>query len=154
MICLQRARRAFRDDALHRRSVWSFWGERESHLQARRRSVNDPNVSRRDAPLLPLISAIAAASWQLAVSISASAAEGGEGEKRLWISGKSTEPKKDPKAREGTKRDPKFLKCLSQCLSECKKPGSYGYSKSEDECLEDCRDECCFTYEQCSYAIR
>ena len=73
-------------------------------------------------------------------------------EAKRWISGKNPDgPSKDNK---GTKRDFKYLQCLSNCLSVCEKPAIGKAEKDRSTCLNECRDECCFTYEQCTYAIK
>uniref|UniRef100_A0A7S2UWJ7 SREBP regulating gene protein n=1 Tax=Fibrocapsa japonica TaxID=94617 RepID=A0A7S2UWJ7_9STRA len=73
-------------------------------------------------------------------------------DERLWLSGKGDKPK-DSKDTKGTKKDINFLRCLSNCLAVCQKPTS-GVQRDRSECLEDCRDECCQTYEQCTYTIK
>ena len=54
----------------------------------------------------------------------------------------------------GTKKDISFLRCPSNCVSDCTKIGTSGIPKDRDECLIECQDECCSTYEQCTYTIR
>ena len=71
-------------------------------------------------------------------------------EKR-WISGKNPDgPSKDTK---GTKKDFGYLQCVSGCLSVCEKPAVGKAEKARSECLNECRDQCCTTYEQCTYKI-
>jgi hypothetical protein len=79
------------------------------------------------------------------------AAEGAPAAK-LWLSGKSEKPR-GSKDRTGTKRDSSYLRCLSDCTTECRKPGQ-GLSKEGNECLELCQDFCCQTYEQCTYVLQ
>ncbi|CAM9513519.1 unnamed protein product [Choristocarpus tenellus] len=68
-----------------------------------------------------------------------------------WISGKSAQVKgSDDKT--GTKKETKYLRCLSNCLADCQKP-TYGPEKDREECLQQCQDECCSTYEQCTYTV-
>lgn len=55
----------------------------------------------------------------------------------------------DPK--KGTKKEPSFLKCVSNCKSDCQKPGE-GLAKND--CVSDCQDQCCSSYEQCSFKIK
>lgn len=71
---------------------------------------------------------------------------------KLWISGKSEKPK-GSKDRTGTKRDSGYLRCLSDCATECRKPGQ-GLSRENEDCLELCQDYCCQTYEQCTYLLQ
>lgn len=71
---------------------------------------------------------------------------------RLWVSGKGAQPK-GSKDRTGTKRDSSYLRCLSDCTTECRKPGQ-GPSKESNECLELCQAYCCQTYEQCTYLLQ
>jgi hypothetical protein len=96
---------------------------------------------------------------------------------RLWISGKGLQPKgskvghgtagldpartacvslTDPlriQETAGTKKEISYLRCLSDCLAQCKKPG-YGREKDAAECLEQCQDFCCSSYEQCTYTLK
>ena len=69
----------------------------------------------------------------------------------VYKSGKSpTGPNKnDPK--QGTKKEPSFLRCVSNCKSDCQKPGE-GLAKND--CVADCQDQCCSSYEQCSFKIK
>ena len=61
----------------------------------------------------------------------------------------------DGKVKKGTKKDYNYLRCLSGCLARCEAPPSPGgQGKERGECLQDCRDDCCDTYEQCTYVIR
>ena len=55
----------------------------------------------------------------------------------------------DPKL--GTKKEPSFLRCVSNCKSDCQKPGE-GLAKND--CVSDCQDQCCSSYEQCSFKIK
>ncbi len=71
---------------------------------------------------------------------------------KVWLSGKSEKPR-GSKDRAGTKRDSSYLRCLSDCTTECRKPGK-GLSKDTNECLELCQDYCCQTYEQCTYLLQ
>ena len=74
---------------------------------------------------------------------------------KTWISGKSDpndKPKKDAGDRTGTKKDIKFLRCLSNCVSDCTTPTG-GRGKDRDECSTECQDDCCQTYEQCTCVL-
>eukprot|EP00639_Heterosigma_akashiwo_P002677 CAMPEP_0194584188 /NCGR_PEP_ID=MMETSP0292-20121207/16869_1 /TAXON_ID=39354 /ORGANISM="Heterosigma akashiwo, Strain CCMP2393" /LENGTH=96 /DNA_ID=CAMNT_0039439119 /DNA_START=192 /DNA_END=482 /DNA_ORIENTATION=+ len=75
-----------------------------------------------------------------------------EADPKVWISGKNPVPNKDKSDRTGTKKDSNYLRSLSDCLARCQAP-SGGQAKDRGECLEQCRDECCTTYEQCTYKI-
>jgi hypothetical protein len=52
----------------------------------------------------------------------------------------------DPKLK-GTKNDPAFESCLSQCIFECTKPKGEE-QKSRKECIPECRKTCATTKEQ------
>ena len=69
----------------------------------------------------------------------------------VYKSGKSPSGpnKNDPKL--GTKKEPSFLRCVSNCKSDCQKPGE-GLAKND--CVADCQDQCCSSYEQCSFKIK
>lgn len=56
---------------------------------------------------------------------------------------------KDDKS--GTKKDIKFLRCLSNCKTECQKPSD---GLANLDCNQDCQDQCCESYEQCSFKVR
>jgi hypothetical protein len=77
-----------------------------------------------------------------------------------YISGKTpqipgTEAKKKSDGdTKGTRKDPNFLRSISDCKNQCQiTPGTDGYSRSKMECLSECQDICCTTYEQCSFNI-
>lgn len=54
----------------------------------------------------------------------------------------------------GTKKDPDFLRSVADCRNQCQNViGSDGMSKSKEDCLSDCQDICCKTYEQCTFNI-
>ncbi|KAG5183546.1 hypothetical protein JKP88DRAFT_348622, partial [Tribonema minus] len=105
--------------------------------------------NRRAALFSVFLPVAAAAGIALGEPALAAAAETAEG-KRLWLSGKSGGPKTDDKA--GTKKDSKYLRCLSNCLAGCQKP-SYDGERDRDECLQRCQDSCCFSYVQCTYPV-
>eukprot|EP00558_Chaetoceros_sp_UNC1202_P011796 CAMPEP_0197253786 /NCGR_PEP_ID=MMETSP1429-20130617/66307_1 /TAXON_ID=49237 /ORGANISM="Chaetoceros sp., Strain UNC1202" /LENGTH=128 /DNA_ID=CAMNT_0042716579 /DNA_START=29 /DNA_END=415 /DNA_ORIENTATION=- len=50
-------------------------------------------------------------------------------------------------ALKGTKNDPKFQTCLSQCVYDCTKPKG-DEQKSRAECLPECKKQCASTSEQ------
>jgi hypothetical protein len=86
---------------------------------------------------------------------SASAEKGGP---TIWQSGKAPQvPGQKPKDKndvKGTRRDPSFLRSISDCKSQCENTSSNtGLAKSKEDCLSECQDICCTTYEQCTFAI-
>mmetsp|Transcript_95932 Transcript_95932/g.268540 ORF Transcript_95932/g.268540 Transcript_95932/m.268540 type:complete len:125 (-) Transcript_95932:87-461(-) len=48
---------------------------------------------------------------------------------------------KDSEALKGTKKDPVFEQCLSQCMYDCTKPKGVE-QKSRGECLPECKEKC------------
>lgn len=68
-----------------------------------------------------------------------------------WISGRMQGGKPKDGDVTGTKKDPKYLRCLNNCLPSCI-GGPSGVQKEKSTCLQECQDECCQTYAQCSYA--
>ena len=75
------------------------------------------------------------------------------GENMIYKSGKNPKgPNKDGD-KTGTKKDYKFLKCMSGCKADCQSPSS-GLATQRNDCVQDCQDQCCDTYEQCSYKIK
>ncbi len=52
----------------------------------------------------------------------------------------------DP-ALKGTKADPAYQACLSQCIFECTKPKG-DEQKSRAECIPECKKKCATTKEQ------
>ena len=69
----------------------------------------------------------------------------------IYKSGKNPVPPNPPDSKEGTKKDSSFLRAMSNCKSTCQKPGE-GLAKLD--CLQDCQDQCCNSYEQCSFKIK
>ena len=73
-------------------------------------------------------------------------------EPTIWRSGKSPivpgQKPKDKSNVSGTRKDPSFLRSVSDCKSQCEATG-----KTRDDCLSECQDICCTTYEQCTFAI-
>ena len=59
--------------------------------------------------------------------------------------------KNDAKA--GTRKDSKFLRCLSSCKSKSELPTT-GDATDRNDVIQDCQDQCCETYEQCSFKIK
>ena len=86
----------------------------------------------------------------------ASAADSGD---TIWKTGKSPQiPNQKPKDKsdstKGTRKDPSFLRSISDCKGKCESsPGPDGLARSSTECLSACQDTCCTTYEQCTFAI-
>ena len=67
------------------------------------------------------------------------------------VPGQAPKDKSDTK---GTKRDPSFLRSISDCKAQCEQSnGPDGFARSKEECLELCQDICCKSYEQCTFAI-
>lgn len=76
----------------------------------------------------------------------------------IWKSGKAPivpgQKPKDKNDVSGTRKDPNFLRSIATCRSQCELSTSPdGFARSREECLSDCQDICCTTYEQCTFAI-
>jgi hypothetical protein len=67
---------------------------------------------------------------------------------RVFKSGKNPDQPTDSKV--GTRKETKFLRSMSDCKSKCQLPG--GLAKTD--CVQDCQDQCCESYEQCSFKIK
>lgn len=98
--------------------------------------------------------------WATAVLVTSALAFGpidaalaAEAKKPLLIykSGKSPVAANPNDPKQGTKKEPSFLRCVSNCKSDCQKPGE-GLAKND--CVSDCQDQCCSSYEQCSFKIK
>mmetsp|Transcript_13011 Transcript_13011/g.17898 ORF Transcript_13011/g.17898 Transcript_13011/m.17898 type:complete len:183 (+) Transcript_13011:132-680(+) len=79
-------------------------------------------------------------------------------EATIWKTGKAPivpgQKKKDPKDVSGTRKDPSFLRSISDCKNQCMSSyGPDGLAKPQEDCLSECQDICCTTYEQCTFAI-
>ena len=67
------------------------------------------------------------------------------------VAGQKPKDKNDVK---GTKKDPDFLRSIGDCRAQCQNTaGPDGLSKPKEDCLSECQDICCNTYEQCTFAI-
>jgi hypothetical protein len=62
-------------------------------------------------------------------------------------------PPRDKSDFKGTRKDPDFLRSLSGCKSQCETAGDGSLAKSKEDCLSECQDICCKTYEQCTFDI-
>ena len=51
----------------------------------------------------------------------------------------------------GSKKDSSFLRSMSNCKTRCQQPGE-GLAKND--CVQDCQDQTCNSYEQCSFRIK
>jgi hypothetical protein len=96
---------------------------------------------------------LGAASLVPAVAVAAD-----EKEKTVYLTGKTPKvPGQKPKDKNdtsGTRKDPKFLRSLSDCKSRCETiPTSEGLARSKEDCLSECQDICCASYEQCTFGI-
>jgi len=61
---------------------------------------------------------------------------------------------KDKSDTKGTKKDPEFLRSIADCRNQCQSTNAPdGYARSKEDCLSDCQDVCCTTYEQCTFNI-
>jgi hypothetical protein len=49
-----------------------------------------------------------------------------------------------------SRRDSTFLRCMSNCRAKCLEPR---VDKIEVDCSQDCQDQCCTSYEQCSFKL-
>lgn len=50
-----------------------------------------------------------------------------------------------------SKKDITFLRCMSNCKSVCQRPSE---GRAKLDCVQDCQDQCCNSYEQCSFKIK
>ena len=69
----------------------------------------------------------------------------------IYKSGKNPIPVDANDPTVGSKKDINFLRCMSNCKSKCQLPGE-GLAKAD--CVQDCQDQCCDSYEQCSFKIK
>lgn len=70
---------------------------------------------------------------------------------KIYKSGKNPDAPKDKDSKDGTKKDIKFLRCISNCKAKCQQPSE---KLAKTDCVQDCQDQCCASYEQCSYKIK
>ena len=87
----------------------------------------------------------------------AAAASSSSAARTVYKSGKAPlvpgVPPRDKSEVKGTKRDPDFLRSISDCKSQCQSAGDGSFAKSKEDCLSECQDICCRTYEQCTFDI-
>lgn len=122
----------------------------------RRTTISTNSKSRRDvwtqggaSALLGALGLLTLTPPRIASAADAAAPAAAPAGPKKWMSGKSEKPR-GSKDRTGTKKDSNYLRCLSDCTTDCRRPGQ-GPSKDNAECLEACQDYCCQTYEQCTY---
>ena len=127
--------------------------EQQQFLKKEAESFSSTMSDRRNV-LATLMSGVVSAAILAPPSASIAAAD----DKTIYRSGKAPivpgqkPPNKDDT--KGTRKDPNFLRAISQCKSTClNTPGPDGLAKSTPDCLSECQDICCTTYEQCTFAI-
>lgn len=111
-------------------------------------AMGSGHLGRRAA--LPVLAAALAASASVPPrwAHAADAPKSANGAPKVWLSGKSDPLRPTSKDKpDGTRKDPKYLSCLNDCVPRCQ--GSSG-SKDRSDCFDECQDECCFTYQQCT----
>ena len=103
---------------------------------------------RASAPVMAITRRQCAIALGVTLSSRAALADGAP----LWISGKSDPIRKTSKDKpDGTKKDNRYLGCLNDCKP--RKQGPPGPNQLESlDALEACQQECCTTYEQCTYS--
>lgn len=79
-------------------------------------------------------------------------------EPTLYKSGKAPvipgQKPKDKNDLKGTRKDPDFLRSIADCKNQCQSTnGPDGLAKAKEDCLSECQDICCTTYEQCTFNI-
>lgn len=119
-------------------------------LQATRREVDELSRRRLFATLGTVLTVVAASTQAASADEEAVATK--------WLTGKRPkapgEKPRDPKDTKGTRKDPSFLRSLSDCKSQCETSAGYGSdARTKQECLSECQDVCCTTYEQCTFSI-
>jgi hypothetical protein len=122
-----------------------------SELQASRHDQPDAGFPRRH-----VFTAIGAF---LAVGVGSPALAADETSvKTVFLTGKRPqvpgEKPKDSGDTKGTRKDPNFLRSISDCKSQCERTSdSDGLARDKYDCLSECQDICCTTYEQCTFSI-
>ena len=91
-------------------------------------------------------------------SVSAAGSASADSGDTIWKTGKAPivpgQTPKDKSDTKGTRKDPAFLRSISDCKGKCEQtPGPDGLARASTECLSECQDICCTTYEQCTFAI-
>mmetsp|Transcript_9355 Transcript_9355/g.13798 ORF Transcript_9355/g.13798 Transcript_9355/m.13798 type:complete len:185 (-) Transcript_9355:2104-2658(-) len=113
-------------------------------------------VSNRRA-LFTKIAAKSFAAFAVASAVVPTRSEAAD-EATIWKTGKAPivpgQKKKDPKDVTGTRKDPNFLRSISDCKNQCtSSAGPDGFARPQEDCLSECQDICCTTYEQCTFSI-
>jgi hypothetical protein len=94
----------------------------------------------------------------MATQTASAAAAAEEQQATIWLTGKPPQvPGQKPKDKndvKGTRKDPNFLRSIADCKNQCENSaGPDGLARSKEDCLSECQDICCTTYEQCTFAI-
>ena len=134
--------------------------QQQDGAETSRENVKDSMAERRDV-LCKVTSAVvlgAIFSIDAVPPTAVQAADATSSGPTIWNSGKAPKvPGQKPKDKNdtsGTRKDGNFLRSIADCKNQCENTtGPDGLSKSKEECLQDCQDICCKTYEQCTFAI-
>lgn len=118
----------------------------------------DDNIIERRAFFQSIVAAVAVTAGTISSSAVSPALAADNLGPTIWNSGKEPKvPGKKPRDKNdtsGTRKDPSFLRSISDCKNTCQNTtGPDGFARSKEECLSDCQDVCCKTYEQCTFAI-
>jgi hypothetical protein len=121
-------------------------------------TISGPPSSSSPLPRRQVLQVALSAVFFGASALPAAAVAAAADEKTVYLTGKAPKvPGQKPKDKSdvsGTRKDPKFLRSLSDCKSRCETiPTSEGLARSKEDCLSECQDICCASYEQCTFGI-
>jgi hypothetical protein len=110
-------------------------------------------TSRRNLLQSIIVSATSVVLLVGGASMAAAAEKPNSREPTIYLTGKAPivpgQKPRDKNDVSGTRKDPNFLRSLSDCKSQCEnRAGPDGLAKSKEDCLSECQDICCTTYEQ------
>lgn len=126
--------------------VVALWSPDGSHALS---SIQPPQNPRQEQGLLSRSQALRAGLLTASALIMGPSTVHAADEKTIYNSGKPPKvPGAKPKDKSdvsGTRKDPNFLRSIADCKSQCESKG-----KPKEDCLSECQDICCTTYEQVS----
>lgn len=90
------------------------------------------------------------------IDIASAAQNQNQNQKLIYKSGKTpfiegSDKSQNDMSGPGGRKETSFLRCISNCKTKCQQPGE-GLAKND--CVQDCQDQCCTSYEQCSFRIK
>ena len=127
-------------------SLWGWMHQSRSKLVSLKYSTPNINLKQVSAVAISYLM-INVGTWENQISVAAES----KISTLIFKTGKNPIPPNPPDSKTGTKKDTSFLRAMSNCKARCQAPGE-GLARMD--CFEDCQNQSCETYEQCTFKVK